>query len=122
MLGTDSFSNYTVYNTPADGDCLYSTIGHQLGRGMAAAGEVRAEVTLYAKENMDEILKLKKVGSLSCNSLKYKTLILVVVYSYVIVYFFSQSLLLGAETAPSVVFNCYVHDHYFFSIIKERVV
>ena len=42
VAGVGYFSSFTVYSPPGDGSCLFTVLGHQLGRGFAAADDLRA--------------------------------------------------------------------------------
>jgi len=42
VAGIGYFSSFTVYSPLGDGSCLFTVLGHQLGRGFAAADDLCA--------------------------------------------------------------------------------
>jgi len=42
VAGVGYFSSFTVYSPPGDVSCLFTVLGHQLGRGFAAADDLCA--------------------------------------------------------------------------------
>ena len=56
VVGSSSFSNFTVCSPPSDGSCLFAVLGHQLGRGFAAAQELRTELVHHIRVNATEMV------------------------------------------------------------------
>jgi len=55
--GSGYFAGFTVYSPPSDGSCLFASLGHQLGRGFAAAEELRSELVDYIRETATEMVR-----------------------------------------------------------------